>query len=189
MKIYTKTGDTGTTGLFAGNRVPKDDARIEAYGTVDELNAALGFARSFSLPDQMEQLLEIIQNDLFCLGAELASPDPDAAGTRWPADASVKLLEQAIDTMDEQLPSLQNFILPHGTQATGAIHMARGVCRRAERRLTTLAHQETAVIAPSLLVYLNRLGDVLFVMSRIANHSSGRNDTVWRRPAPENRSQ
>ena len=186
MKIYTKTGDAGTTGLFAGSRVPKDDARIEAYGTVDELNAALGFARSLALPEQVEQWLETVQSDLFCLGAELASPDPDTAGTRWPTEGPIRKIELAIDIWEGELTPLKNFILPHGTQATGAVHLARAICRRAERRLATLAGRESEEIAPGLLVYLNRLGDALFVASRVVNQSAGRGDTIWVGPAKEN---
>jgi len=183
MKIYTRTGDSGSTGLFGGPRVAKDDARIEAYGTVDELNAAIGVARSVGIAAQLDHQLETIQSDLFSLGAELATPEPDKHQLRILGATQIKRLEAWIDGHEQTLPELKNFILPSGTPAACSIHLARAVCRRAERRLVTLA----ATIEPSapglsndLIVYLNRLSDLLFVMARALNHQSGAAETVWR---------
>jgi len=183
MKIYTKTGDTGTTGLYGGGRVSKDDARIEAYGTVDELNAAIGFARALDLPEAVERLLERTQGELFCLGAELASPDPDSSGTRWPTGGPIVELERDIDALENELPPLKNFILPYGTQATGALHLARAVCRRAERRLATLFAKEPDSHDSGLLAYLNRLGDALFVAARVSARAGGQGESAWIPPS------
>jgi len=184
MKIYTKTGDSGETGLFASARVAKDDPRIEAYGTVDELNAALGWARSevgCAEADTMDALLAVIQADLFSVGAELATPDPAAHGTNLVTDQQVAALEAAIDHYEEQLQPLRQFILPGGTRAAAALHVARSVCRRAERRVVTLARHDTNV-APRVIHYLNRLGDLLFVLARTANAADGVADVPWKPP-------
>src|SRR5262245_15678110 len=138
MKIYTKTGDAGETGLFGGPRVPKDAPRIEAYGTVDELNAVLGLARAESLPGQIEALLQQVQNDLFAVGADLATPDPAKWHSRS-SPADVAALESAIDDFDSRLSPLKEFVLPAGSRAAALLHLARTVCRRAERRVVTLA--------------------------------------------------
>ena len=178
MKIYTKTGDDGTTGLFAGPRVKKDHPRIDAYGTVDELNAILGIVRSeTSLEPDVYQLLLRIQSDLFCLGAELATPEPDRHGTALLSDNHVELLERAIDAFESRLAPLENFILPGGSRAAAELHMARTVCRRAERRVVTLA-QETSISERSIR-YLNRLGDLLFVLARAVNLAAGQADVIW----------
>lgn len=180
MKIYTKTGDTGETGLFGGPRVSKDAPRIEAYGTVDELNSTLGLARAEGLPPAMETLLSGIQSELFDLGAELATPDPAAMGTRSITAARVAVLEEAIDHYEAGLQPLKGFILPAGSRAACLLHVARTVCRRAERRLVTLAAHEPNV-SPDLVVYLNRLSDLLFVLARAANASVGQEDVPWQR--------
>ena len=164
MKIYTKTGDAGQTGLFGGPRVAKDDPRIEAYGAVDELNAALGLARAESLPPEIDTLLARIQNELFDLGAELATPNPAAHGMAVLGPAHCEALEQAIDRHEAGLPPLKEFILPGGSRGAAALHLARTICRRAERRLVTLANSSAEPVSANLVIYLNRLGDLLFVL-------------------------
>lgn len=182
MKIYTKTGDAGETGLFAGPRVRKDDPRIEAYGAVDELNAVLGLARCETLPPAIEQTLAAVQNELFAVGAELASPDPLKAGTSWIDEPHIVALEQAIDALEEHLPPLKQFILPAGNRGACTIHVARGVCRRAERRLVTLANEPEVQISDHLIRYLNRLGDYLFVAARATNVLAGEMEMPWQKP-------
>lgn len=177
MKIYTKTGDQGETGLFGGPRVRKDHPRIEAYGTVDELNALLGKVRSGALPKDIDSLLAIIQNELFDLGAELATPDPAKHGTNLLGSAQISALESAIDRYEATLEPLKQFILPGGTPAAADLHLARTVCRRAERHLITLAAIEP--ISADLIIYLNRLSDLLFVLARATNHLAGLPDTPW----------
>ena len=178
MKIYTKTGDTGDTGLFGGGRVGKDDVRVEAYGQVDELNAVIGFARSVGL-GQMEALAESIQTQLFTVGAILATPQGSKAEKTLPPVRPewVTAMEQAIDAFDLELPALTTFILPSGTQAASALHHARTVCRRAERRVVPLVRN--GKVNPDLVVYLNRLSDLLFTMARVANHRAGVKDAAW----------
>lgn len=183
MKIYTKAGDAGETGLFGGARVRKDDARVEAYGAVDELNGALGAARA-ALPAgaELDALLAQLQSELFDLGAELATPPErldSKLGARVPlaTDERVAALEGEIDRMEETLPPLKTFILPGGTAAAAALHVARAVCRRAERRTVALARVDT--VRPEALRYLNRLSDLLFVMARYANQQSGVSDVPW----------
>ncbi len=179
MKIYTKTGDQGQTGLFGGPRVAKDSPRIEAYGTVDELNAVLGVARASGMPDAFDTPLARVQNQLFDLGAELAAPDPVKIALAGVTDECIALLEQEIDTWEATLPPLRQFILPGGTPAAAQLHVARTVCRRAERRVITLAAIETEHVAPRTIIYLNRLSDWLFVLARAVNQSSGISDTTW----------
>lgn len=177
MKIYTKTGDQGETGLFGGPRVRKDHPRIEAYGAVDELNAVLGLVRAESPPEEIDLLLAEIQNRLFDVGAELATPDPERMGTVGVGPTHISRLEATIDRFESRLEPLKAFILPGGTLAAASLHLARTVCRRAERRLISLAASET--ISQSLLIYLNRLGDLLFVLAREANRVAGRPDVPW----------
>lgn len=178
MKIYTKTGDAGETGLLGGVRVRKDSARIEAYGTVDELNALLGTARTEELTEDLNQLIETIQHQLFQLGAELAAPDAPSQGTTRIDDPHVRWLEERIDSLDSGLPPLKSFILPGGTRAAATLHVARSVCRRAERRVVQLGATES--VSTTVVTYLNRLGDLLFVVARFANHSSGIPDVLWK---------
>jgi cob(I)alamin adenosyltransferase len=185
MKIYTKTGDDGETGLFGGPRVRKDHPRIEAYGTVDELNAALGLVRSNPLPEEVDSLLARVQNELFDLGAELATPEPARMGTATLGAEAIANLEGAIDRHESILAPLKQFVLPGGTRAAAELHLARTVCRRAERRLLSLAAVEP--ISQSLVVYLNRLGDLLFVLARAVNQAAGVADTPWRKGANERR--
>jgi len=182
MKIYTKTGDDGQTGLFGGPRVSKDAPRIEAYGTVDELNSVLGLARAETLPESIDALLATIQSELFSLGAELATPNPAAKGTHLIGPGHIQRLEQAIDEYESQLEPLKQFILPGGTTGAATLHLARTICRRAERRLVTLVHSCSESISPELLVYLNRLSDLLFVLARAANHAAGVTDVPWAKP-------
>lgn len=179
MKIYTRTGDAGETGLFGGARVAKDDPRVEAYGTVDEANAAIGVARSHSTVPELARVLDELQSDLFTLGAELASvPGSEAKlGIALLGDADVKRLEQAIDDAEAPLPPLKNFILPGGPPEVAALHYARTVARRAERRVLTLAKAEP--VRGAVLVYLNRLADLLFVLARRAQHEKGGVDVPW----------
>jgi cob(I)alamin adenosyltransferase len=177
MKIYTKTGDEGKTGLFGGPRVAKDDPRINAYGSVDELNAVLGLARTESLPAEIDQLLARVQNELFDLGAELATPEPERHGTATLDASNIAALEAAIDYHERRLPPLKTFILPGGTRGAAMLHLARTVCRRAERELVTLMSQQS--IRCEGLIYLNRLGDLLFVLARATNAASGMADVPW----------
>jgi cob(I)alamin adenosyltransferase len=174
-RIYTKTGDEGQTGLFGGGRVPKDDVRVAAYGEVDELNAAVGFAASLDPQSFDDAFLQTIQRDLFTIGAELASPDP--AKAPHVGEAQIGMLEHMIDGHEAKLAPLKNFILPGGTPKAAAFHLARTVCRRAERSVVTLAR--TQKISPAIVQYLNRLSDLLFVLARAVNAQAGRPDVTW----------
>ncbi len=180
MRIYTRTGDQGQTALFGGPRVDKDVARVEAYGTVDELNAVLGLVRAETLAAEVDQVLARIQGELFEVGAEIASVDPVARGTRTIGPGHVAALESDIDRFDAALAPLRQFILPGGTRAAALLHLARTVCRRAERRVVTLARQSPGEISLVLVAYLNRLGDLLFVLARQANAAAGVPDVPWR---------
>jgi cob(I)alamin adenosyltransferase len=182
MKIYTRTGDAGDTGLFAGPRVSKDHPRIEACGTVDELNAALGQARATAVPPDIDSVLCEAQHELFAIGAELASPDPQAHGLVLVLDEHVSTLEVAIDRFESELAPLREFILPGGTALAASLHLARSICRRAERRVVTLWRSEPDSVSDRVVRYLNRLGDLLFVMSRAVNAREGRGDVLWRKP-------
>jgi cob(I)alamin adenosyltransferase len=183
MKIYTKTGDRGDTGLFGGPRVKKDAPRIETYGTVDELNSVLGVARAMGLDADTDQLVGRIQNELFALGAQLATPDPAAHRTALVGREQIAALETAIDRFEAGLEPLAQFILPGGTPAAAQLHLARTVCRRAERRLVTLIEQSAEPVSIDLLVYLNRLSDLLFVMARAVNRAAGSADIPWQKPS------
>lgn len=179
-KIYTKTGDDGTTGLFGGARVAKDSLRIESYGTVDELNSVLGLARAHGLAGEHEELVATIQEQLFVLGADLASPHGAMKNFPLPrvTEADVMCLERAIDRLEENLPPLKNFILPGGAAAGAALHLGRTVCRRAERVVVMLSHEEPE-IGPLPKKYLNRLSDLLFVLARAVNHAAGAPEHPW----------
>ena len=179
MRIYTKTGDDGTTGLFGGSRVDKDSLRVEAYGTVDELNSQLGVARAETLGTDLDLVLASIQEDLFCFGAELAcTPGKESTLLSAPVGTDeITRLERAIDDNEAQLPPLKNFILPGGSRGAAALHSARTICRRAERRVLSAHHQ--APVRRELLVYLNRLGDLLFVLARRQNQLEQRADVPW----------
>jgi cob(I)alamin adenosyltransferase len=173
-KIYTRTGDDGTTGLGDGSRVPKDGVRVEAYGAVDEANSAIGVILAVpGVPPDVAGLLTRVQHELFDLGGELCIP-----GHRAIVAEQVAALEEALDAFNERLPPLKEFILPGGGPAAAACHVARTVCRRAERRAWTLARAET--VAPEPLQYLNRLSDLLFVLARVlARHESG-SEVLWK---------
>ncbi len=181
MKIYTKTGDSGETGLFAGPRVRKHHPRIEAYGNVDELNSVLGVVRAERAPAEIDAVLGQIQHDLFTLGAELASPDPEKQSVSLLGARHIELLEQAIDHYEAGLPPLREFILPGGTRVAAGLHLARTVCRRAERGVVALADAEGALVRPTPIQYLNRLSDLLFVLARAANAAGGCSDIAWRK--------
>jgi cob(I)alamin adenosyltransferase len=181
MKIYTKTGDAGETGLFGGGRVPKDHARVAAYGDVDELNSAIGLARATQPVHFFDELLETIQRDLFALGGQLATPDPEkvreALEKAELSDARVQTFERTMDDAERELPELRSFVLPAGTPKAAALHLARTICRRAERSVVTLSH---GVQVPELfIIYLNRLSDLLFTLARLANHRDGAGDVTW----------
>ncbi len=179
-KIYTRMGDDGTTGLLGtGERRRKDALRVEAYGTVDEINAALGAALAGGLDGELGTLTRRLQGELFELGADLAAPAAGSPGSRHPAFAArhVEALEQDIDRLSQRLPPLSRFILPGGSPGASALHLARTVCRRAERRCVALAAAEA--VGPEVLRYLNRLGDLLFVMARWENRARGIEDVPW----------
>jgi cob(I)alamin adenosyltransferase len=182
MKIYTRTGDQGETGLFGGPRVYKDDPRIEAFGEIDELNAALGVARAAQPPANIEATLAELQNLLFTVGAELATPQ--AAHQYIPTIKAehVTQLEQLIDAYEESLAELTNFILPAGSPAAAAIHLARTISRRAERRIVTLSRTGENVVSEAMLAFVNRLTDLLFVLARAANQIAGHSDVPWHKP-------
>lgn len=184
-KIYTKTGDDGTTGLFGGKRIAKDAIRIRSYGTVDELNSVIGLARAHGAGPDHDELLGTIQEHLFVLGADLATPT--GAGKNFPlprvTSDEVTCLERAIDLLEEGLPALKNFILPGGTPAGAALHLARTVCRRAERLVVVLMHEEPEV-GPLPVTYLNRLSDLLFVLARAVNHAAGVPEHPWMPRSP-----
>jgi cob(I)alamin adenosyltransferase len=173
-KIYTRTGDDGTTGLGDGSRVPKDDARVEAYGSVDECNSAIGVVLAVgSLPADVRDVLMTVQHELFDLGGELCIP-----GHRAIQATQVSRLEQALDAFNEQLPPLKEFILPGGGTAAAACHLARTICRRAERRSWTLARAQTVAAEP--MQYLNRLSDLLFVIARVLARQESGSEVLWK---------
>ncbi|HWA57349.1 MAG TPA: cob(I)yrinic acid a,c-diamide adenosyltransferase [Gemmatimonadales bacterium] len=181
MRIYTRTGDAGETGLFGGGRVAKDHPRVQAYGEVDELNSAIGVARATQPVHFMDQLLESIQRDLFALGGHLATPDPDKVRSALEkadlAEARAGEFERVMDEAEQELPPLRAFVLPAGTPKAAALHLARTICRRAERSVVRLSHDEP--VPELFLVYLNRLSDLLFTLARLANHREGAGDVTW----------
>ena len=185
MKIYTKTGDSGETGLFGGQRVPKDHLRIEACGAVDELNCAIGLAMVHLSELDLRELLRKLQNQLFSVGADLATPGSadetrgsatvHRVGPEWAAQ-----MEPHIDMLEGEVPPLRQFILPGGTPAGAHLHLARAICRRAERRVVSLSHEEE--LNPEIIRYLNRLSDFLFTLARAANMRASVIDTYWEQP-------
>jgi len=181
MKIYTKTGDAGETGLFGGGRVSKDDPRVEAYGDVDELNAVLGVARAVELMPRIDEILVLVQRDLFSLGSLIATPDREKMRQHLEKaridEDRISELERAIDEGEAELEPLRAFILPGGTPKSAALHAARTVCRRAERRVIALTRE--VEIPPIVVKYLNRLSDLLFVLSRVANRRAGVGEVTW----------
>jgi len=177
MKIYTKKGDDGSTSLFGGQTVPKSSGRIDAYGTVDELNSILGVVRAFKISTVVDKWLNTVQHQLFVLGADLATPDSRETRIDRVSEKEISFLEQLIDTMDNELPDLKNFILPGGTPAAAALHHARTVCRRAERLTVSCSEEEE--LSELTVKYLNRLSDFLFMLGRYENFKSGKEDTPW----------
>jgi cob(I)alamin adenosyltransferase len=181
MKIYTKTGDKGDTGLFGGGRVAKDDPRVEAYGDVDELNAVIGMARAIEPLPRIDEVLVPMQRDLFSIGALLATPDLDKMHKHLAKanidDRRIRELEQAIDDCDRDLEPLKAFIIPGGSRKGAILHVARTVCRRAERRVIHL--QREVEIPQLVVVYLNRLSDLLFTLARLANVLTGTGEVTW----------
>jgi cob(I)alamin adenosyltransferase len=180
LKIYTRTGDEGTTGLFGGGRVSKTHPRVEAYGDVDELNATIGLARAIERMPRVDEVLVPLQRDLFAIGALLATPDRDKMKRQLEKasidERRIGELERAIDDGDHELEPLKSFIVPGGTTKAAALHVARTVCRRAERRVIALADEE---IPPIVVIYLNRLSDLLFTLARVANRRAGAGEVTW----------
>jgi cob(I)alamin adenosyltransferase len=182
MRIYTRTGDDGTTGLFGGTRTSKASARVEAYGQVDELNAALGWARAAAPPPEVDRVLERAQEGCFRLGAFLAAAPGRDPGIARLSDADVAAFEHAIDRLEQDLTPLTSFVLPGGSEAAARLHVARTVCRRAERCVVALAaHEEVDAL---FVRWLNRLGDLLFVQARAANLAAGVEDVPWQPRKP-----
>jgi cob(I)alamin adenosyltransferase len=178
VKIYTKTGDEGETSLFGGARVSKDVPRIEAFGTVDELNSVIGICRAVNPRREVGKILEQVQRDLFTLGAELATPGPVGKNRSARIKApDIGRLERHIDAFDARIPALRKFILPGGNAPAAMMHLARTVCRRAERRVVALGRRER--VSPAAIIYLNRLSDLLFVLARWENGRAGIPETQW----------
>ena len=180
-KIYTKTGDDGRTALFGGGRVDKDHIRVEAYGDVDELNACVGMARSIDLMPRVDEILAPVQVDLFAIGALLATPHPEKHKEQLEkariSNQRIAQLERAIDDCEDELAPLKAFILPGGTAKAAALHVARTVCRRAERSIIRLQHDDD--VPQIVIVYVNRLSDLLFVLARVANRRAGAGEVTW----------
>lgn len=181
MKIYTKTGDEGETSLFGGGRVRKDHPRTAAYGDVDELNSAIGLVRATEPPDLFDDLLQSVQRDLFSIGGRLATPRPEKVAKTMekavlPPERAIAF-ERLMDEAEQELPPLQAFVLPGGTPKAAALHLARTVCRRAERSVVTLGGEDE--VPAEILVYLNRLSDLLFTLARLANRRAGIPDLTW----------
>jgi cob(I)alamin adenosyltransferase len=181
MKIYTKTGDAGDTGLFGGGRVGKDHPRVEAYGDVDELNAILGLVRALEPMPRVDEVIVPIQRDLFAIGALLATPDREKMRASLEKaridDTRIRELEVAIDHCEGELDPLRTFIVPGGTAKAASLHVARTVCRRAERRVVSLSKTEEL---PSIVViFLNRVSDLLFMLARVANRGAGAGEVSW----------
>jgi len=180
MKIYTKTGDKGETGLLGGERIGKDSIRINAYGTVDECNSVIGIIRADDIDEELDTMLEWVQNQLFIVGADLATPGDKQPKIPRIAEKEIKQLEKHIDRMEKSLPPLKNFILPGGAGAGAFLHLARTVCRRAERSAVALLRDDPA--AATAAIFLNRLSDFFFVAARWVNHQAGIPDHKWDSP-------
>jgi cob(I)alamin adenosyltransferase len=180
MKLYTKRGDDGSTGLIGTSRVPKNHPRVMAYGEVDETNAAVGWAIAAWRDERWAERLRAIQSDLFVLGAELATPSGQTPSQRIGEDL-ITQLERWIDEASEAVAPLRNFVLPGGTELSGRLHLARTICRRAERAVVQLGQEEA--VRGEAVIYLNRLSDLLFAMARLANHQAGVPDVPWKAPA------
>lgn len=177
MKIYTRTGDQGSTSLFGNQRVPKCDARLGTFGTVDELNAVLGLARAEGLSERCDEIVARLQNQLFDLGAELATPDAADRGTEILQQEDITEQESTIDSLEATLAPLTAFILPGGTTAAATLHLARCVCRRAEREIVSLS--QSVAIRETVMQFINRTSDLLFVLARAANAEAGVSDVPW----------
>ncbi len=180
IKIYTKTGDDGQTSLWGGQRLSKDNDRIHAYGTVDECNAAIGVARTNEIDREIDEMLQAVQNRLFVVGADLATPSATQTAIDRIVDADSEQLEKWIDRLEAELPKLKQFIIPGGTAAAAQLHLARTVCRRAERWTVRLAQADD--VHKQALKFLNRLSDFLFVAARAVNYRSGLQDWPWDNP-------
>jgi cob(I)alamin adenosyltransferase len=179
-RIYTRTGDKGETGLVDGSRVPKDSLRVEAYGDIDELNSVLGLARAFLKDRELDSLLEELQKELFIAGADLASITQSEREAPRITREKVITMEKTIDRLQEDLPPLKAFILPSGGQAGAILHLARTVCRRAERNIVKLS--KTEKINDQMIPYINRLSDLLFIVARVANHRENTHEVEWHSP-------
>jgi cob(I)alamin adenosyltransferase len=182
MRIYTRRGDSGETELLGGVRVSKDSPRLDAIGTLDELNAVLGLARAQRLPEDLDGLVERLQNELLIAGAELAAVPSAAPAVQSISARHVEAVEADIDLFDSRLPPLRGFIIPGGATSAALFHLARTVCRRAERRLAALVQADKHAVSPSMLAYVNRLSDLFFVLARFANAEAGVGDAPWKRP-------
>lgn len=181
MRIYTKTGDGGETGLPGGTRVVKDSALPEACGTLDEFNSCIGLARAEGLPPDLDEMLEFVQHHLLSIGAELADIEDISGGYSRIGPEQVEEIETVIDRHQDALPCLSSFVIPGRNRAGAALHHARSVCRRAERRVVTLRREGQRLFSPFLLKYLNRLSDMLFVFARVANAEAGIGDMLWQK--------
>lgn len=186
MKIYTRAGDNGDTGLYGGQRVSKDDLRVDAYGAVDEANAALGVAAAHLTDNELREIVAHLQSDLFVVGADLATPrsrdEPNGRSIVPRVEEKHTIaLEEIIDKCEAELAPLKNFILPGGDPGSAYLHLARTIIRRAERRTVTLVRSDAADTNPAVIVYLNRLADLVFVLARLANHRAGVEDIPWTR--------
>jgi cob(I)alamin adenosyltransferase len=180
MKIYTKSGDKGETGLYGGERIAKDSLRIEAYGTIDELNSFIGLTITEIIDIEVKKLLDKIQNTLFTLGSDLSAPDNEKNKKHNIPRISnnhYKEIEKEIDRFDSQLPGLRNFILPGGCKSSALLHICRTICRRAERRVVSLNNIEN--LSSDIIIFLNRLSDLFFVLARYENKNAGIPDTKW----------
>lgn len=185
MKIYTKTGDKGETGLWGGGRISKSAARIHAYGTIDECNAVLGIVRSFDLPSEIETPLKEVQNLLFVCGSDLATPGDKQKAIDRIGKKDIEFLESRIDRLEKSLPALNQFIIPGGEQSAAYLHLARTICRRAERWIVEVVANDP--VHKDALIFINRLSDFLFVAARSANQKAGLNDIPWKSPRRENK--
>ena len=179
MKIYTRTGDQGSTALFGAGRVAKSDARVSVFGTIDELNAILGVARAVGLSDRCDVVVEKLQHQLFDLGAELATPAAADRGMEILQDDDIANQETVIDLLESTLSNLKTFILPGGSQSAATLHLARCVCRRAEREIVALG--QSAAVRETVLKFVNRTSDLLFVLARAANAESETDDILWKK--------
>ncbi len=181
MKIYTRSGDGGETDLPGGGRVWKNSPRLDACGTIDELNAMLGLVRAEHLPEDIDRLLERLQNELFNAGGELAAVAPAKSPCPIISPRHVEAIEESIDQYEAELPPLKGFILPGGVRSAALLHVARTICRRAERNLVALVQTDKQAVSQSILAYINRLSDLLFVLARLFNAQSGKADVFWKK--------